>query len=569
MRSDGSSARHLARVLVGHQHDARERPVGARLEAPHRALLRAPPHPLQPGRATPPRPRTLRCHASSGAITAGRPPQRRARSAPATRASRARRRSAAPRGSPAANARTAPTSRRASTGSRSASAAPRSAHARPRPGGASGSSCSSIPAGGVAVLVRMAQREHGHLVARRQARAQLGEDQARSVQRCPRRLGRADEDAHRGHVGSMCGLARPHPGRRDLAAAARAAGHRRPEAHAAPARGDGARGPAPAHPDRRRRRAEAPPSGCATAAGPSTSSPSREPGLLDRVAPARRSAARARCCTASRPASRELAAGRRARAVRAHAERVLPPRRRASRRVLSLHNVDSAAAAQRRASTCAASPGCGRPTARPSCARSSAATIPRADRVLCVSEADAAVVRAARRARACSRPTASTTSSSPSTARATRTARCSSATSATRPTAAGVERFLAEGWPRGAARAPERAPRARGRGSDAPGCERVDGVDVLGLVADLPAVLAAARAVVVPIWEGGGTRLKVLEALAAGRAVVSTPLGAVRRSASSTGATACWPRRPRRSATALAAVLGRPRERTVRDGRTG
>ena len=44
----------------------------------------------------------------------------------------------------------------------------------------------------------------------------------------------------------------------------------------------------------------------------------------------------------------------------------------------------------------------------------------------------------------------------------------------------------------------------------------VEGVEVLGLVADLPGALAAARAVVVPIWEGGGTRLKVLEALAAG-----------------------------------------------------
>jgi polysaccharide biosynthesis protein PslH len=51
-------------------------------------------------------------------------------------------------------------------------------------------------------------------------------------------------------------------------------------------------------------------------------------------------------------------------------------------------------------------------------------------------------------------------------------------------------------------------------------------VDVLGLVEDLRAELARARAVVVPIWEGGGTRLKVLEALAAGRPVVSTRLGA-------------------------------------------
>ena len=81
---------------------------------------------------------------------------------------------------------------------------------------------------------------------------------------------------------------------------------------------------------------------------------------------------------------------------------------------------------------------------------------------------------------------------------------------------------------RGLAARPPRAPEARlaGRGSRADARARGRRLDILGLVADLPAVLGAARAVVVPIWEGGGTRLKVLEALAAGREVVSTPLGA-------------------------------------------
>ena len=51
------------------------------------------------------------------------------------------------------------------------------------------------------------------------------------------------------------------------------------------------------------------------------------------------------------------------------------------------------------------------------------------------------------------------------------------------------------------------------------------GARALGVVDDLPALLATARAVVVPLWAGGGTRLKVLEALAAARAVVATPLG--------------------------------------------
>jgi glycosyltransferase involved in cell wall biosynthesis len=93
----------------------------------------------------------------------------------------------------------------------------------------------------------------------------------------------------------------------------------------------------------------------------------------------------------------------------------------------------------------------------------------------------------------------------------------------------GVERFLAEGWPEVLrARPGARLAIAGGGMSDAVRARlaAVEGVEVLGLVADLPGVLAGARAVVVPIWEGGGTRLKVLEALAAGRAVVATSLGA-------------------------------------------
>jgi glycosyltransferase involved in cell wall biosynthesis len=93
----------------------------------------------------------------------------------------------------------------------------------------------------------------------------------------------------------------------------------------------------------------------------------------------------------------------------------------------------------------------------------------------------------------------------------------------------GIERFLAEGWPRVRHLRPGARLALAGGGMDEALRMRlatVDGVEVLGLVADLPGVLAAARAVVVPIWEGGGTRLKVLEALASGRPVVATALGA-------------------------------------------
>ena len=47
-----------------------------------------------------------------------------------------------------------------------------------------------------------------------------------------------------------------------------------------------------------------------------------------------------------------------------------------------------------------------------------------------------------------------------------------------------------------------------------------------GFVADLRPHLAAAAAVVVPLRLGGGTRLKIVEAMAMGRPVVSTTLGA-------------------------------------------
>jgi glycosyltransferase involved in cell wall biosynthesis len=51
-------------------------------------------------------------------------------------------------------------------------------------------------------------------------------------------------------------------------------------------------------------------------------------------------------------------------------------------------------------------------------------------------------------------------------------------------------------------------------------------VDVLGKVDDLRPYLARAAVSVVPLRIGGGTRLKVLEAMAMGRPVVSTSIGA-------------------------------------------
>jgi len=53
-----------------------------------------------------------------------------------------------------------------------------------------------------------------------------------------------------------------------------------------------------------------------------------------------------------------------------------------------------------------------------------------------------------------------------------------------------------------------------------------DGVSVFGSVPDVRPYLAAGSVAIVPLRLGAGTRLKILEALAAGRPVVSTSLGA-------------------------------------------
>jgi glycosyltransferase involved in cell wall biosynthesis len=52
------------------------------------------------------------------------------------------------------------------------------------------------------------------------------------------------------------------------------------------------------------------------------------------------------------------------------------------------------------------------------------------------------------------------------------------------------------------------------------------GVRITGTVADVRPYVAEAAVFVVPLRIGGGTRLKILEALAMGKAVVATTIGA-------------------------------------------
>ena len=52
------------------------------------------------------------------------------------------------------------------------------------------------------------------------------------------------------------------------------------------------------------------------------------------------------------------------------------------------------------------------------------------------------------------------------------------------------------------------------------------GIELVGFVEDIAHEYAGASMVLVPLTSGGGTKLKVLEAMAMGRAVVTTPIGA-------------------------------------------
>lgn len=99
------------------------------------------------------------------------------------------------------------------------------------------------------------------------------------------------------------------------------------------------------------------------------------------------------------------------------------------------------------------------------------------------------------------------------------------------PNAVGLRRFLDEGWPALRRRRP--TARLRIAGGGAPDGLRdavaaADGAQLLGFVDDLLAELRRSSVVVVPLWHGAGTRLKVLEAMAAGRPVVGTALGVER-----------------------------------------
>jgi glycosyltransferase involved in cell wall biosynthesis len=95
------------------------------------------------------------------------------------------------------------------------------------------------------------------------------------------------------------------------------------------------------------------------------------------------------------------------------------------------------------------------------------------------------------------------------------------------PNVDAVEYFCREIWPAILAKVPESKFRIVGRNPDRRVLSlRSDSVEVTGSVPSVIDHLRDAAAVVVPLRIGGGTRLKIYEAMAMGKAVVSTSVGA-------------------------------------------
>jgi polysaccharide biosynthesis protein PslH len=95
------------------------------------------------------------------------------------------------------------------------------------------------------------------------------------------------------------------------------------------------------------------------------------------------------------------------------------------------------------------------------------------------------------------------------------------------PNVDAVIHFVRDIWPRVTEAHPEARCKIIG-GRPPPSLLALAGpkIELTGFVSDLRPHLAAAAAVVVPLRLGGGTRLKIVEAMAMGKAVVSTALGA-------------------------------------------
>ena len=93
------------------------------------------------------------------------------------------------------------------------------------------------------------------------------------------------------------------------------------------------------------------------------------------------------------------------------------------------------------------------------------------------------------------------------------------------PNREGLDWFIRRVWPAILRTTPEARLRVVGDGSDREVWKTIENVDVLGWVADVESEMATWSLTVVPIFVGGGTRIKTAEAFSRKCPVVSTALG--------------------------------------------
>jgi glycosyltransferase involved in cell wall biosynthesis len=95
------------------------------------------------------------------------------------------------------------------------------------------------------------------------------------------------------------------------------------------------------------------------------------------------------------------------------------------------------------------------------------------------------------------------------------------------PNLHGILWFLREVFPRVRAACPDASLQIVGQASEEARHQigQIEGVVLTGRVPDVRPYVAAGAVFIVPLHIGGGTRLKVLEAMAQGKAIVSTPVG--------------------------------------------
>jgi len=98
-------------------------------------------------------------------------------------------------------------------------------------------------------------------------------------------------------------------------------------------------------------------------------------------------------------------------------------------------------------------------------------------------------------------------------------------TAAWPPTAAAMRRLVTQIWPRVHARLPESRLLIAGRGTEALGLRKENGVEVLGEVASAREFFQRLSLLLYPLERGSGMKVKVLEAIASGLPVVTTSAG--------------------------------------------